>query len=173
VQSEAEGPNDLQDGRELRVPITAQRFVKRLPRQAGLLGNPRHAARSGDYAQRIGDLAGIAVREGTVERGKYRFRAIQVSRRIERPDRRSWPAIPIPVQPGPTLSWPTSPQPTAHSPLLSASSWAEVDAMSSGAPAPWVAGLPRAGPRLHPGGRRPSFPSAACSRLSTPLNQAA
>jgi hypothetical protein len=65
VESEAKRPNDLQDGREFRVPLTAQRFVKRLRGQAGFLGNLRHATRAGDHAQRIGDLAGIAIGECT------------------------------------------------------------------------------------------------------------
>ena len=58
METEAERPNDFQNGGKLRVFIAAQRLVERLPRQAGFLGELRHAASTGDHAQRIGDLAG-------------------------------------------------------------------------------------------------------------------
>ncbi len=64
MEPEAERPNDLQNGGEFRVPIAAQRLVEGLPGQAGFLGELRHAASAGDHAQRVGDLAGIAIREG-------------------------------------------------------------------------------------------------------------
>src|SRR3984957_16491737 len=71
METEAERPNDFQDGGELRIPIAAQRLVERLPGQAGFLGELRHAASAGDHTQRIGDLARVAIRAGAVEIGEH------------------------------------------------------------------------------------------------------
>jgi hypothetical protein len=73
VEAEAERPNDLQDGGELRVAIAAQCLVERLRGQAGFLGELRRAASARDHAWRIGDLAGVAIHEGAVEISEDRF----------------------------------------------------------------------------------------------------
>jgi hypothetical protein len=83
MEREAERRIDLQDGGEFRVPFAARRLVERLPGRPGFLGGSRHAA--SDHAQRVGDLAGVAIREGVVEPGERRFGAVQASGRIERP----------------------------------------------------------------------------------------
>jgi hypothetical protein len=83
MEAEAERPNDLQDGGELRVPVAAQRLVERLPGQAGFLGELRHAASAGDHAQCVGNLAGVAIREGAVEIGEQSFWTVQIGGRVE------------------------------------------------------------------------------------------
>ena len=57
MKAQPERPNDLQDRRELGVPIAAQRLVERMSGQAGFIGELGHAARAGDHAKRIRDLA--------------------------------------------------------------------------------------------------------------------
>ncbi len=55
VEAKAERADHFQDGAKLRVPVAAQRLVERLPGQAGLLGELRHAASAGDHAKRVSD----------------------------------------------------------------------------------------------------------------------
>jgi len=60
MQLDAQGADDLHDGRELGIAIGTERFVQALTRQAGVARELAHALGAGDIAQRGTDQAAVA-----------------------------------------------------------------------------------------------------------------
>lgn len=67
MQLQSEGPDDLEDGRELRIPLGRKRLVETLAAEAGLPGDLRHALGPCDAAKGYRDEGGVPFFEGGLQ----------------------------------------------------------------------------------------------------------
>ena len=64
METEAERPDDLQDGGEFRVAVSAEGAIKALAGDTGFAGHFSHAASAGYDSEGIGDKGRVSAFEG-------------------------------------------------------------------------------------------------------------